>query len=92
MNAQSPLRRLALLYCLLHLSKCSVLDSIVPGSCPITPSKEKVYTRVSEYRDVLSIAEGTSAGVIDSMPSFENSLAGHHRHHRGAWATDPPHG
>ncbi|CAL5221116.1 g3250 [Coccomyxa viridis] len=41
MNAQSLLRRLALLYCLLHLSKCSVLDSIVPGSCPITPSKEK---------------------------------------------------
>ena len=33
----------AALYGLLQLSQCSVLDSVLLGSCPVTPSKEKAH-------------------------------------------------
>ena len=38
---------------LLQLSHCSVLDSVLPGSCPVTPSKEKAHCLLNAIQPVI---------------------------------------
>ena len=43
------LNNAALLLYAIEVSTCSVLDSVLPESCPVTPSKEKVSVS-NEFR------------------------------------------
>ena len=52
-------RRLSMLFAallgLVQLSHCSVLDSVLPGSCPVTPSKEKACCLLNAMQPVIRI-------------------------------------
>lgn len=50
MYSGTLLGRLAIFLCFLQLSQCSVMEQVLPGSCPVTPSKEKVWCSITSQQ------------------------------------------